>query len=328
MRNRLSLAAVGVFLALSAPAQGANIKGSQGHFEGDKLVDEPGSIVPPPGRLCIVGGEECIARDGWHLERDVAFGGHVAIEDGADAKTRQRNIDTDRVWLKLSDDERSSILAEENTIYDYFSFRYDQACHKRYGDGLRCRDTWKRQKKHAVAPSAQANVEPVRAVLRAVEENNRSMFIDVMVVTLLGMHASDPTMPPPGYDRYDGPVEIREDLNPRDTNSKIAGAWGWTEQPQHKGDVCIIHLAPAGELIVDGSGLELFEEVSRERIIRHELGHCAGLVHKIGADGQADITTWVRSRTQSKITASDRRPKTPRRTEPRPGPGPVWLGSW
>jgi hypothetical protein len=113
-------------------------------------VNEPAGFVgrraAPPGNLCISGGQECIARDGWHLEKDRAYGGSIAIHDGADVKQRNEDIDTDRTWLKLTEDERISILDEDRTIYDYFEFRYDHACHRKYGDGLKCRDTWKRKK--------------------------------------------------------------------------------------------------------------------------------------------------------------------------------------
>ena len=144
----IKISVVILLITLASTSMAANFKGSQANFQGDKLVEEEDVTLPPPGRLCIVGGQECQARDGWHLERDRAYGGTVAIPDGADRTVRNLAINTERGWFLLTDAERSNIDVTDpdgTTIHDYLACKYDLQCHRKYGDGLRCRDTWKRR---------------------------------------------------------------------------------------------------------------------------------------------------------------------------------------
>jgi hypothetical protein len=132
---------------LASPGMAANIKGA--------TMGEEGQIRPPPGRVCVFAGEDCLARS-WccHLEKDRAYGGTISIPNDADRKRRNLFIDTERAWFDLTDAERNSIWDDDGAvIYNYVTFKYDESCHRKYGDGLRCRNTWKR-KTPAAKPAA------------------------------------------------------------------------------------------------------------------------------------------------------------------------------
>jgi hypothetical protein len=144
------------------------------------------------------------------------------------------------------------------------------------------------------------------------QSNFQSMFIDVVVAIALGVHGVDANPPPKPYDHpYTGPVQIVKDL-PAD-----GSIWGFTEPPKVKGGTCVIHLAPLGSTFETEDGIELLEAVGRPKLIRHEMGHCNGLVHPT-----------VREYWKWKLAPAPQRPKTsqPRRVAPYPGPG--WPPAW
>jgi hypothetical protein len=110
---------------------------------GDEVQIRPAS----PGRVCLFPGEECFARSFCcRLEKDPVYGGTVSVPKDADRKRRNLFIDTERAWFSLTNEERERIWDGDGaTIYDYVTFKYDASCHRKHGDGLRCRDTWRRK---------------------------------------------------------------------------------------------------------------------------------------------------------------------------------------
>jgi hypothetical protein len=176
-------------------------------------------------------------------------------------------------------------------------------------------------------PPAAPRTNPDTTIVKAIREaalRYRSMFADIIIVTMANIHGVNASPPPPPYDHpYDGPIEIIEDLQ-----NIEGGPWGWVEMPARSGAKCKIHLAPIGSAIddADGGGIELLEAVGRERLLRHEVGHCHRLVHRIRADGTVDHSSWIPA-----PATPDQRPKT---AQPRHGiaphatPGSTWPPSW
>jgi hypothetical protein len=132
------------------------------------------------------------------------------------------------------------------------------------------------------------SVDPLIAFLEA--SGTRSMVADSVMITAFNIHGVNSPPPPAKYDRPYPNVDIVYDL-PREGE-----AWGHTEPPARPGGRCVIHLAPLGATFQEETGIEFLEPVGLPQLIRHEMGHCHGLIHD--ADGRPD--EW------HKVAAADR----------------------
>jgi hypothetical protein len=137
------------------------------------------------------------------------------------------------------------------------------------------------------------SVDPVIAFLETAGTN--SMLADAVLITMAGIHAVAAPPPPAQYDKPYPNAEIVHDL-PWD-----GGAWGLTELPARKGGRCVIHLAPLGSASEEEAGIELLEPVGLPRLLRHEMGHCWGLIH--GADGKDNDWFETDDATRKQIAA-------------------------
>jgi len=125
-----------------------------------------------------------------------------------------------------------------------------------------------------LASRCMAGDDPVvRTIWEREPQPAASMVFDVVVVTLLDVHGVTASPPPPRFDKPYANVAIVYDL-PRD-----GGPWGLTEPPTRPGGRCVIHLAPIGSVLEYKGGVEILEEVGLPKLLRHEMGHCRGLIH-------------------------------------------------
>jgi hypothetical protein len=137
-------------------------------------------------------------------------------------------------------------------------------------------------------------VDPLIAFAEAA--GPRSMVMDVALVVTMNVHGAAASPPPPKYDKTYANVEIVYDL----PWHREGDAWGLTETPARPGGRCVIHLAPLGSALEEEDGIELLEPVGLERLLRHEYGHCNGLIHP---DGKLDKWREVVGSEREKIAA-------------------------
>jgi hypothetical protein len=136
---------------------------------------------------------------------------------------------------------------------------------------------------------------PVDPLAAFAEAGPRSMIVDAVLVTMLNIHSVAAPPPPQQYDKPYPNVGVVYDL-PWD-----GSAWGLTELPARKGGRCVVHLAQFGSAFQEEAGIELLEPVGLPRLIRHEMGHCWGLVHD--RDGQADAWFEISDAARKQIAA-------------------------
>jgi len=144
------------------------------------------------------------------------------------------------------------------------------------------------------------SVDPLIALIEAAA--GRSMIVDAIMVTTFGIRGVNPNPPPARYDRPYPNIKIVHDLPWG--HQQEGEVWGWTEIPARAGGLCVIHLVPLGSASeAEGGGIEVLDAVSLPRLVKHESGHCHGLVH----DGQQDSWREVVGTEREQIAAAARR---------------------
>jgi hypothetical protein len=141
-------------------------------------------------------------------------------------------------------------------------------------------------------PACAAETDPIASLLRNAPpaaiydlENAdlQSMVIDAVFVTILNIHSVPASPPPAKYDRpYQGKIEIVEDVTePDGTPFEDGELIGWAE-PDFRNQRCTLHVPPLWHSYVGPDEIWVVDPISREKIIRHELGHCNGGKHPKG----------------------------------------------
>jgi hypothetical protein len=137
------------------------------------------------------------------------------------------------------------------------------------------------------SPCMAADTDPITSLLRntpttaiydLVENADlQSMTIDAAFVTVLHINSVDASPPPARYDRpYRGELEIVDDVTaPSGTPFQDGELIGWAE-PDRRNHRCVIHVPPLWHGYVSSDEIWVVDPISREKIIRHERGHCNG----------------------------------------------------
>jgi hypothetical protein len=106
-----------------------------------------------------------------------------------------------------------------------------------------------------------------------------SFFLQVMTVEMQDIHRLPDAPPPPA--KYDRPYPNVEIIMSRDMDYwEESNLTAVTKPPQTPGGKCYIYHRPMNEPTRARNGkLYVLEQVSFPALIRHEMGHCWGLIH-------------------------------------------------
>ena len=87
-----------------------------------------------------------------------------------------------------------------------------------------------------------------------------------------------------------GPVKVLADIDP----AADGGFWAYAQMPRFPGDRCVIHITPLGTVApLDDGQPAVLDAGSYEELLRHEMAHCHGYTHPVGADGRSDHSRWI-----------------------------------
>jgi len=160
--------------------------------------------------------------------------------------------------------------------------------------------------------SSIQNDPPHAALYDVVNSERQSMIVDAAAVTLLNVHGiKDLPLPPKQYRAYRGPIEIIEVTDEEMQQTLIdQHLAAFTKPPERAGETCTVYTWPLGHVFVWADEVLYIDQVTREKIMAHEVGHCFGLRHP-GDDPSVWIAAAAPARNAE--TATGTPPSRPRR---------------